>query len=137
MSFKTRVNCETENLQTIRTFVERSLYKLHVPEKDLHLLVVAVDEICANRMIHSSIHNSSDKIEVVIKKVGNEVVFEIIDNGEHFNISEYVEPSIEHVIKEKSGGGIGLILVKKIIDQIQLETHGSKNVCRLSKFLKN
>jgi len=115
--------------------VEDALLKLKVPEQDRNLLVVAVDEVCANRMIHSCLNDNSEKIEVIIKKLGKKLVFEIIDNGEHFNIAEYTEPSIEKVIKEKSAGGIGLILVKKIVDQIQLETKGKKNICRLFKIL--
>lgn len=137
MSFRTRVNCQTENLHEIRNFVENSLLKLHIPEQDRNLLVVAIDEVCANRMIHSHVDDNSEKIEVQIKKIKGKLVFEIIDSGEYFDISQHEEPSIEQVIKDKSAGGIGLILVKKIIDQIQLETRGGQNVCRLSKMLTN
>ncbi len=135
MSYKTKVKCQTKNLRKIRTFVENTLRELQIPEKDRHLLIVAVDEVCANRIIHSNHCDHTHEIQVTIRREVDEVIFEITDQGETFNVAEYKEPTLEHIIKEKKTGGLGLILVKRIIDHIQFETVGKKQICRLSKML--
>jgi serine/threonine-protein kinase RsbW len=41
------------------------------------------------------------------------------------------------VIKSKRKGGLGIILVKRIMDKIEFESIQNKNICRLYKILKS
>jgi serine/threonine-protein kinase RsbW len=46
---------------------------------------------------------------------------------------EYEVPDLKKVIEEKRKGGIGILLVKKIMDEIEFESKNGKNTCRLIK----
>jgi serine/threonine-protein kinase RsbW len=61
------------------------------------------------------------------------VIVEITDKGDAFNLLEYEVPNLNQVIEEKRKGGIGILLVKKIMDEIQFESKNGKNICRLIK----
>ena len=85
-------------------------------------------------MIHSHSCNPKESIEIIIKvEKGLGVTFNIIDKGIGFNINEYKEPSIDELIKKQRKGGIGLILVKKIMDEIEFKSTSGLNTCRLFK----
>lgn len=61
------------------------------------------------------------------------MIFEISDQGEAFNILTYEVPDLRKVMIEKRKGGLGIILVKKIMDEIEFESKNGTNVCRLIK----
>lgn len=131
-----RISCLKNNLRRVRNFVEGVLKQHALSPVDINLMVLAVDELCANMIIHSHQCNPKEDIEVSVSKKDNQFVFEIKDESQPcFDLLSYKEPDMKEIIAEKRSGGIGLILVKKIMDEIQYERSGNANICRVSKRL--
>lgn len=133
MKYCYKVPCKKEKLRDIRGFVKEVLDKHGLSEIDVSTLVLAIDEVCANLIIHSHHCNPKDSIELEIIFKDQLLTFSIIDSAEIFNINEYEEPSLEDIIKKQRKGGIGLILVKRIMDDIQILTKNKKYICKLTK----
>lgn len=137
MSNRLKVPCRKEKLKEVRVFVGNLLQKHGIPEIEVGEMVLAVDEICANLMIHSHNCNPNKSIGIKINILkGQEVVFEITDYGVGFNFCRYKEPSIDDIIKEKKKGGVGLILVKRIMDHMEFIQKANRNVYRMVKKMK-
>lgn len=126
-----------EKLRDIRMFVSESLKNHTLPDVQISTLVLAVDEVCANLIIHSHKCNPKENIEISITIDADTIVFDIIDDGTGFDISSYSEPSLGEIVKKKRKGGLGLILVRKIMDKIEMITEDSQNICRLVKNIKS
>ena len=107
----------------------------HYPDAESNKVILAVDEICANLIIHSNNCDPNEKLQLQIHYNTRQIVFEISDHGKGFDLSEYREPSMEDLIKAKRKGGVGLLLVKRIMDDIQFLKRSGKNVCRLTKYI--
>lgn len=135
MQYNYKVPCQKKKLVDIRFFISEVLKKHLDSEIDINSLVLAVDEICANLMIHSHQCNPSKCLELFVKIDEEEIIFEIKDTGNGFNIKEYKEPSINDIIIEKKKGGLGLMLVKRIMDNIEYIENKNSNVYRLRKKL--
>ena len=134
MEYKFKVPCSKSKLGEIREFLQRVLSENSIPEVTVNSLILAVDEVCANLIIHSHNCNPDENLELKVKFDGNsEITFDIIDNGDGFDISEYEEPLISDIVKQKRKGGIGLMLVRRIMDEIELIEGKKKNVYRLHK----
>lgn len=136
MKYSLKVPCSKSKLKTIRAFVDETLGQYSISDVDLNMLVLAVDEICANLIVHSyNTTNTSDCIELHINVEQNEgIAFEIVDrNNEGFNIINYREPMIKELVKSRRKGGLGLMLVKRIMDEVQFKSSGNGNICRLYK----
>jgi len=134
MEYKFKVPCSKNRLGDIREFLQRVLSENSIPEVTINTLILAVDEVCANLIIHSHNCNPDEHIELKVKVTGNsEITFDIIDRGDGFNISDYQEPLISDIVKQKRKGGIGLMLVRRIMDEIELIQGKKKNVYRLHK----
>jgi len=114
--------------------VEEVLTSHAFSELDINRLVLAVDEVCANLIIHSHHCNPEESIELFID-VGSEggVTFSIVDQGTSFDICSYQEPSLSDVVNQKKKGGVGLMLVKRIMDRIDFKCETGKNICTLYK----
>lgn len=136
MIYKFKTSCSKEKLREIRKFVIGVLEEYGLSDVDINKLVLAVDEICANLIIHSHNCNAEEFIELRIKiKKGEGITFEITDQGIGFNASNYAEPDLKDIVKQKKKGGVGLLLVKRIMDNIEFKSENSHNTCRLYKKL--
>jgi serine/threonine-protein kinase RsbW len=134
MNYSIKIPCDKEKLKEIRCFVSNTLKKHDLPEMEINRLVLAVDEVCANLIIHSHNCDSNQFIQLYINfKDNDEVTFEIIDYGIGFNICNYCEPNLEDIVKEKKKGGVGLMLVKRIVDLIEFKKGKEQNIYLLHK----
>jgi serine/threonine-protein kinase RsbW len=134
MKYKYKVGCNIENLKGVRDFIRESLKVNGVPDLQISEMVLALDEMCSNLMIHAHHCNPDDLFELhILVERNNPVVFEIIDDGSAFDINQFAEPDLGNLVNEKRKGGLGIRLVKSIMDKIEYQSHDGRNVCRLVK----
>lgn len=137
MNYKQKVGCNIENLKGVRDFIRESLKKHGVPDLQISELVLALDEMCSNLMIHSHQCNPEElfEINIILKKGDPIIIFEIIDDGNTFDINQFAEPDLGNLVHEKRKGGLGIRLVKSIMDKIEYQHRNGKNICRLTKVI--
>lgn len=134
MMYKQQIGCKLENLKGLRDFIREVLSAHHV--KDLHIseIVLALDEMCSNQMIHAHQCNPSEFLELHITVEPNKpLVFEIIDEGSVFDINKFSQPELDDLVQDKRKGGLGIRLVKSIMDKVEYEYQNGRTICRLEK----
>jgi serine/threonine-protein kinase RsbW len=136
MNYKYKVGCSIENLKGVRDFIRGALKEHDVAELQISEMVLALDEMCSNLMIHAHQCNPDDLFELHIRvDKGTPVIFEIIDDGSAFDINQFNEPALGNLVHEKRKGGLGIRLVKSIMDKIEYQHSNGKNICRLIKLV--
>lgn len=138
MKYSIKVPCCKSKLKTIRSFVDETLGQYVVSDIDLNMLVLAVDEVCANLIVHADIEDkmSEECIVLNIQVRKGTIVFEVIDHKDRgFDFSNYREPKLEDLVKTRRKGGLGLMLVRRIMDDVEFKTKDHLNVCRMVKKL--
>lgn len=129
-----RTNCSLSNLPGIRAFARQALQHCSADDAVCGDIVLALDEMCSNLMIHGHQCNASHSIELVIDLDDPAVaILEILDDSSIFNITEFQEPDLRDLIQEKRKGGLGIRLVKTIMDEITYFERDGRKVCRLVK----
>jgi serine/threonine-protein kinase RsbW len=127
------IDCQVEKLKDIRKFIDNILKGYSVSDELRNLLVLAVDEVCANVIIHSQRLDPSKHLEIkVYYQVGTFVV-EVCDSGLPFDPASISEPSLSSIISEKRKGGLGLMLVRRIMDSIETFRENDTTIYRLVK----
>src|SRR5690554_6864494 len=111
MRVELKLYCEKSRLSELRLFLSDLLADIALSEIKKNQIILAVEEVCANLIIHSHACNPNDSIILKVTKEMHRIIFEIRDSGKAFNILEYQEPQLADVIKEKRKGGLGIILV--------------------------
>lgn len=127
------IRCNRNNLKHVREFVRKTLGAFPLSDIVLNQMILAVDEICANLIIHANGENASKFLHLTVIHQENEFLFEIVDNGKAFQLSEYKEPDIKKHLESGSGTGLGMALVLRIMDKVEFTSNGTRNVCRLYK----
>lgn len=134
MNYSYKVGCSIENLKGVRDFVRGSLKQHNVSDIQISEMVLALDEMCSNLMIHSHQCNPDELFEIHIDvQKDRPVVFEIIDDGSSFDINQFATPDLGNLVNEKRKGGLGIRLVKSIMDKIEYQQANNRNICRLTK----
>lgn len=133
MSNRIVITCEKNELTRIRQFVADELEQHAIPDLQAHKLVLAVDEVCANLIIHANNCNPINKIELDLSFKPKQIVFTFRDKGVGFDINQYESPSMDELVSSRRQGGLGLLLVKRIMDKIEFTTEKNYNICRLIK----
>lgn len=134
MNFQYNIGCSLNNLKGIREFIRTSLTGQAIPEIELAAIILAIDEMCSNLMIHSHHCNPEHLLELHINIPGSDrIIFEIVDDGNVFDINQFDTPALDNLVHEKRKGGLGIRLVKSIMDNVEYLSSNGKNICRLTK----
>ncbi len=134
MNYQYNIGCSLNNLKGIRDFIRQSLKGCGVSDVMMNDIVLAIDEMCSNLMIHAHQCNPDHVLELHVRvPQKGKLVFEIIDDGSMFDINQFRAPELGNLVHEKRKGGLGIRLVKSIMDNVEYLHRGDKNVCRLTK----
>lgn len=127
--------CSKQSLPKIRAFVTMELTSLKVQETMRNELVLAVDEACANSIIHQHHCDGTSSIKVSIGRDGNTLIIELTDKGDPFPIMDYQPQNLKEIIKKRTKGGLGIFLITRIMDKIEVIERKDNFTYRFIKYL--
>ncbi|SHI67141.1 serine/threonine-protein kinase RsbW [Hymenobacter daecheongensis DSM 21074] len=129
-----RISCNRSNLKVVRDFVSTYLAAYSLSDLHLNQIVLAVDEVVANLIIHANSEDDTQHLDLRLN-VDNQVFgIEIEDDSKSsYTPSSYREPDLHEHIRTGKKGGVGMALVNRIMDRVEFSTTGAHNVCRLYK----
>lgn len=122
------------SLDLIREYIAQKAQEAGLSSSGIYAIELAVDEACSNIIEHSYGGEGLGDIicRTIIHEEGLEVI--LIDQGIPFDPAKVPEPNLSRPLKRVNPRGVGLFLIKKLVDQLEYhhsETEG--NVMRLFK----
>ena len=133
-----KVNSKTENLSEIRDFVSTNALQAGIAVATIDNIILAVDEACTNIIKHA--YKLSPQGEIVIKIDYDEEKFTItiIDYGKSFEPDRVPLPDLQKYYREHRVGGLGMYLIKSLMDDVEYTTiPGKYNQVLLSKNIRS
>lgn len=130
-----RVKCSKDNLALIREFVKAKLEEFEIVGKICDQIVLATDEACANCIIHQHNCNGYSTIDVSIYLEEESVYVEIKDKGKAYPIHNYPRQHLDEMVKKRKKGGLGLVLINKLMDEVKIEERHDHFIYKLGKRL--
>ncbi len=128
------ISSSTNNLAEVRSFVEHRGTAVGLDKKVISHISLAVDEACTNIIKHAYNNSVKEKIKIKIKTANNKFSITITDNGHHFDPSIIEEPNVAKSQKMKKGGGLGMFLMKKLMDEVKYNAKKNGNELILIKY---
>lgn len=133
-TFCLQVPSSTENLALIREFVAAIGEQAGFSENETARLALAVDEACTNVIEHAYNNEATHEVTVRVTVDEDEIVFEVIDRGKGFDPTQAPLLPVEELIRQRKGGGLGLRLIRSIMDDVQYRiVPGEKNELKMVK----
>lgn len=113
-------------------FVEGILENMEVSMKVQHVFLVTVDELVSNVLNHS---NATEMI-LVLEKEDDKLILTIIDDSFTFNpIEAQGNENKQGDVLDRPIGGLGIHMVKKMMDHLEYKYEDGKNIFRMEKNL--
>jgi serine/threonine-protein kinase RsbW len=128
------VKSKTENLSSIRDFVSNYAQEAGIDQEIIEKIILAVDEACTNIMKHA--YKTFPDGEIIIKVKFDKHKFTIVirDFGNSFEADKIPDPDLKKYYNEKRIGGLGMYLMRTLMDEVQYFTvPGKYNQVLLSK----
>ncbi|MBS1809424.1 MAG: ATP-binding protein [Acidobacteria bacterium] len=136
-AFTLQVPSSTENLALIREFVTTVGQQAGLTEAEIGKIELAVDEACANVIEHAYGHDESKEVIIRANIDDDSITFEIVDTGKGFDPNKIAQEELEKLIQDRKDGGLGMRLIKKLMDEVQYEiVPGQKNELRMIKRIR-
>ena len=114
-------------------------FLLNAQRSDLvvNQVVLAVDEVVANFIIHANGEDTTQFLELLLVLAGSNLDIEIEDYGSTLFLppGKVANPDLRAYIQQGRKGGMGMALVSRIMDQVEFFERNSHTVCHLTKIL--
>jgi len=124
------------DIQQIPTLAEW-LDSLGLPADMVMPMNLALEEAVSNVMLYAYPNTNSGRVLVECEKDNSGVLsFTISDTGIPFDPTKQEDPDITKTAEERPIGGLGIFLVRQIMDEIGYERKGGKNILKLLKKIK-
>ena len=137
MTSRLRIQCSRQNLQQVRDFVRSFLLAGSGSEVLVNQVVLAVDEVVANFIIHANGEDTSQFLDLLLVLAGHHLDIEIEDHGSNLFLPSSTAPSpdLREYIRQGRKGGMGMALVSRIMDKVVFYERDSHTICHLTKLL--
>ena len=131
------VPAESTALETVNTFIQEKLESITCPKRTRMQMMLAVEEIFVNISSYAY-HPEVGQAEVGVDIDGDPptVTIRFLDQGRPFNPLEKQDADITLSAQEREIGGLGILLVKKIMDQVDYAYENGKNILIIKKEIK-
>jgi serine/threonine-protein kinase RsbW len=122
-----------EILDDIREFVADVARENDFNEKEIYSLQLAVDEAASNIIEHAYEGILDATFEVSCAMEDNELVITMLDHGTPFDISSIKDPDIKADLSERQIGGLGIYLMRKLMDEVRYQSTRTGNLLTMIK----
>ncbi len=125
---------EESQLREIKSYVESVCLETTLKRKDIDSILLAVEEACTNVIRHAYLYGSGTiRIKITLDK--ERVIFTIIDNGRSFDFDSSGSPDLDRYVETGRKGGLGIYLIRKVMDDVTYRTARGENHLRMVKQL--
>ncbi len=104
-----------------------------LPDNVLNCIQLAVEEIVANVISHGYDDQNEHSITVRLAFQDGMVLAEVEDDGRPFNPLDAPEPKLDQPLEDRPIGGLGIHLVRNLMDALDYRHTQGKNLLRMKK----
>lgn len=133
ITYRKKVNASTQNCSTIRDFVSRHAEEHGFSAQKVADIQLAVDEAYTNIIKHAYNNDSSKQVLINLEFDEEKMIVTLTDQGMGFDIEKYKKPNLKKQIERKKRGGMGVYLIRKLMDDVTYHVKNQKNVLRMCK----
>jgi len=123
-----------ENLEPMLAFIEQGAKKLGFNAQKLNRMHLTAEEALVN-IINYAYPDKQGNIEITYEiKEDMRFVVEIIDWGIPFDPLSLPKPDVEAPLGKRNVGGLGIYLIRTIMDEVSYRRDQDRNILTLTKY---
>jgi serine/threonine-protein kinase RsbW len=121
------------DLEKLRSFMEEIREGLSVSKKCQFQINLALEEAFTNVLSYGLPEHGGRFIKIAITTAQGVLNVRVEDDGKPFNPLNAREPTLQYDIENCGIGGLGIHLIKQVMDDVRYERYRNKNVLTMKK----
>ena len=127
-----RIKGGRAEIGAVNDALERAAMAGEVPEMAMRAMQVALDELLTNAIMHGKVTlNDPMQVDLIVAKSALRAV--ISHAGPAFDPTEVAAPDLEGSLPDREIGGLGIHLVRSMMDEFSYEHVDGRNILKLGK----
>ncbi|MDD2204792.1 MAG: SpoIIE family protein phosphatase [Bacteroidales bacterium] len=122
-----------EEINKLHVFIEEISQDINLPADLSMQMDLALEEIVSNVILYAYKDLKNKKIEITAEMHGQELIFTVIDAGEPFDPTAKEDPDISLSAEDRPIGGLGVYIVKQLMDEISYTRRDNHNILKMKK----
>ena len=124
---------DIEELNKLEPFLNDFFEREDLDKSILPQLDLALEEALTNVIMYAYPENEKGMAELTLEVVDGRIGATLADNGTPFNPLQCEEANLDVSLEERQIGGLGIHLIKEIMDEVEYVHEEGRNVLRLWK----
>ena len=135
-SITIRLPADPKEIERLNRIV-RQFGDLHeVPGRTLYAVNLALDELVTNVILHGYDDRKDQEVKAQLTVQEGVITAEVEDGGRAFNPLDAPTPDLNAALDERELGGLGIHLVRSLMDRVEYRREGEKNVLTVRKRIR-
>jgi serine/threonine-protein kinase RsbW len=126
------IGADLNEIQKVTTALDEAMRACAFPDDMIRDLQLAVEEAIANTVVHGYRGTSGDVV-IAIHATNRTVEVRIEDHAPPFDPFSFPEPDRGSDLTERRIGGLGIYLIRKMVDEVAYQYAGGRNILMLVK----
>jgi serine/threonine-protein kinase RsbW len=122
-----------EEIDNLATLVEQVCADLKIDAKTESMLNLALEEAVVNVINYAYPEGVCEDIRLTVENKGEELIFVLSDKGVPFDPTKKPDTDVNKPAGERQIGGLGIFLVRKIMDSISYQYSNNRNELTMIK----
>jgi len=128
-----RVTNQTDELTRLESFLEELGEEWAIPMQLVLSLNLALEEALTNIISYGYDDSDEHFIEICFYKIDGGIRIILIDDGHEYDPTAKADPDVTMAADDRPIGGLGIFLIRKIMDKIEYQRKENKNHFTLTK----
>lgn len=131
-----KIKNDLSEIRTLSEELEKYCLAQNIAMKSTLELTLALEEIATNIISYGYQDNAEHIISISIDKNNSNLITQIKDDGVPFNPLEVPPPDLNKELDQMEPGGLGIHLVKNVMDEVSYRREQGLNILTLVKKLQ-
>ncbi len=128
-----RLPARFEYLDEIREYVGDKARTAGFADKEVYSIQLAADEAASNIIEHAYAGMTDASLDLTCEFDGKRLRITFLDQGKPFDPSKVEKPDLKAHLSKRKIGGLGVYLMRKLMDEVHYEVSAAGNVLILIK----
>ena len=128
---------DIKEVETLGAFVKQTCEHMNVGKPLVGKIRLAIEEAVVNVMEYAYPTGTTGEVTIRMTSDGHRLKIIITDTGNPFNPTEVSAADTTLSVEERPIGGLGILLVRELMDSINYERIDGKNILTLRKIINN
>ena len=127
---------EISEINKLAIFIEELGEALNLAPDLVFNLNLVLEEAVSNVILYAYPKEEQQEIVLTANKTDKNLIFVLTDSGKEFDPTQAPDADVTISAEERQIGGLGIFLIRQIMNKVEYHRIDGKNVLTLGKFLE-